>query len=176
MPSVRQAKWKYLPVRRLALYMMLIGGIVLLVGVVLAVWLSPSPALTTLDPGESIVTDLSAEAGDLLLVVINVHDLAPEVGLTVIIQTPYGVTSGSGGHFSRSTGTFFAQETGIYTVVIQNAGVRAITFDYRVTTTSSTEMILAAASVPLVITGFFILVGGLGLRFAGRSLRRLREG
>ena len=156
-------------------WMMLIGAIVLLVGVILAVWLSPSPALTTLDPGESIVTDLSAEAGDLLLVVITVHDLAPGDRITLIIQTPYGVTSGSGGHFSQSTGTFFAQETGIYTIVIENVGSRAVSIDYRVTTTSSTEMILATAGVPLVIAGFFILVGGLGLRFVGRLLRTLRS-
>ena len=158
-------------------WIMLIGGMVLLVGVILAVWLSSSPVLTTLGPGESIVTDLSAEAGDLLLVVINVHnlqDLAPWDGITRSIQFPSGGHSGGGGQSSRSI--TFATETGIYTIVLQNAGLRAITFDYRVTTTSSTEMSLAAASVPLVFTGFFILVGGLGLRFARRSLRRLREG
>ncbi len=156
---------------------MLIGGIVLLLGVVLAGWLSPSPVLTTLDPGESIVMELSAEAGDLLLVVINVHnlqDLAPWDGITTSIQFPSGRHSGGGGLSSRSI--TFATDTGIYTIVLQNGGLRAIAFDYSVTTTSSTEMTLAAASVPLGITGFFILVGGLGLRFAGRSLRRLREG
>ncbi len=157
-------------IRLVAAAMMLIGGIVLLAGVILAVRLSPSPALATLDPGESIVTDLSAEAGDFLLVVITVHDLAFGDRITTIIQTPYGVTSGSGGHFSQSTGTFIAQETGIYTIVIENVGSRAVTFDYRVTTTSSTEMILAAWGVPLVIIGFFILVGGLGLRRLGRRV------
>ncbi len=155
---------------------MLIGGIVLLSGVVLAGWLSlsPAPAVRTLDLGESIVTELSAEAGDLLYIVINVRDPAPGVRLRKVVQGPSGQTSsatGSGGF----EGWTLAQETGIYTIVIQNTGRRAVTIDYRVTTTTVTELMtermITAWGVPLVLIGFFIVVGGLGLRFAWRGLR-----
>ena len=155
-------------------WMMLIGGVVLLVGVVLAGWLplspSPAPTVRTLDPGESIVTELSAEAGDLLFVVINVRDPDPGVSLRKFVQSPSGHTSSAGGSGGFS-GWTLARETGIYTIIIQNTGRQAFTIDYRVTITSRIEMTLTAVGPTVVIAGFFLIVGGLGLRFAWRGLR-----
>ncbi len=160
-------------------WMMLIGGIVLLLGLVFYAWgvsLYTTTATKTLVPGESITTELSAEDGDLILVFINVHDPGPGVIIREVTQHPsgsqYGIT-GSGG--SRFTGTSQAGETGLYTIVIENIGVRAVTIDYGVTTTSSTEMTLVRAGVPLALTGFFIVVGGLGLRFIWRGQRGYPE-
>ena len=155
-------------------WMMLIGGIVLLLGVVLAGWLSPSPApaVRTLDPGESVSMNVSAEAGQILVVVVTVRDPAPGNRITTIVETPYGTRGSTTG---AAVGRTLAQETGIYTVVIQNslyqADSRAVTIEYTVTTTTTTEMMLTAAGPSLAITGFFIVVGGLGLRFAWRGLR-----
>ncbi len=158
-------------------WMMLIGGIVLLLGVVFAGWLSPSSSATrTLAPGESVGTEVSAEAGEYLKVGIIILDPRSGNRLTIRIDDPSGGQAQSGGGgFQTMTRLDLAEATGVYTAVIQNAGARAVTIEYSVTTTSVTELMtermLTAWGVPLVLIGFFLVVGGLGLRLAWRGLR-----
>ncbi len=116
-------------------------------GIVLAGWLIlPPPRTSTLDPGESVSTDLRAEAGDYLMVVINVHDLAPGVYISTCVQSAPGEPpcSGMGGHFSGVRSLRLVKETDDYTVVITNTGNTTVTIDYRVITTSRVKLNLSA--------------------------------
>ena len=161
--------------------MMLIGGIVLLVGFVLAyslpllLWSHP-PALRTLAPGESFTASLSIEAGDRLYWTLTIRDYASGDELAMQTYSPSQTPPEEPSPFLRGSsppggsGSSLAKESGIYTVVITNTGGRAVTFEYGVTATNFVGG-PPEPGVPIAIIGFFIVVGGLGLRFAWRGLR-----
>ncbi|MCJ2531344.1 MAG: hypothetical protein LN413_03360 [Candidatus Thermoplasmatota archaeon] len=143
-------------------WIMIIGGIVLLVGIGLfafgtASFLSSfAPDTTTLSPGafQNLTVDVQSTQSALMYL-IGIQDFAAGDELTVFIRTPSGaeVQRAAMNSASPLTATYITTETGVHTVVVENTGAQSVTVIH-----AANEIDFMAAS--LITIGTFLGFGG----------------
>lgn len=160
---------------------MAIGGVVLVVGVVLAVT-TFGPSVFAADPvllsqGDSVSVPLTVSAGDSLHYVVTVLSYGPGdppvtgyESLRISFEPSEGTRRSDTTYVGQATaqyvGTLFVPEGGTYTMTVENPGEISVTIDYRLTTTWGET--LNAAGWPVAIMGAVVLISSLVLRFATR--------
>ncbi|MEE9592745.1 MAG: hypothetical protein V3W28_04100 [Thermoplasmata archaeon] len=165
-------------------WLMLIGGVVLLVGIALFAFGSASflasldPTFTTLSPGafQNLTLEVS-ESGSLLTYVVGIQDFTEGDEVTAILLLPSGqeaqrATLDTGGPL---TANFVARDTGTYTVVIQNTATLTVEVFHTASAINVTEQNLLTAGILTGVVGFITLIGGLIVWIMQRGRQRRQQ-
>ncbi len=162
-------------------WIMLIGGVVLLVGIGLfalgtASFLSSfAPGTTTLSPGafQNLTVDVQLTQSALTYR-IEIQDFTAGDELTVFIRTPSGteVQLATTNSAFPLTETYITTEAGVHTVVIENAGAQSVTFDHAAAEIDFTVASLIAIGALLGFAGFVVFIIGLILWIVDRGRAR----
>lgn len=161
-------------------WIMIIGGVVLLVGIGLLAFgtasflsqFAPDRVALATDAYQNHTVDV-VEIGSALTYVVGIEDFTLGDELTVFIQTP------SGGEAQRATVTtgtlttsFVTSELGLHTLVIQNTGLRTVTIIHAVSVIDILAASLVATGIFLGIGGFIVFIVGLVLWIVARGRQR----
>ncbi|MFQ6013570.1 MAG: hypothetical protein ACE5LS_08010 [Thermoplasmata archaeon] len=162
-------------------WVLLIGGVLLLVGIGLFAFGSASflsafaPDFATLAPGEFQNRTVNVEApGSVLTYMVGIQDFTAGDQVTVFILTP------SGGEERRATvnstgpltDTYLTAEAGLHTLVIQNTAPQSVDIFFAANEIDLTAAGLVFAGTLLGVAGFIVLIVGLVLWLVDRGKRR----
>ncbi len=165
-------------------WIMLIGGISLLVGIGLfafgtASFLSSfAPDTTTLSPGafqnRTVDVQLTESA---LMYLIGIQDFTAGDELTVFIRTPSGaeVQRATIDSASALTATYIPTEAGVHTVVMENTGAQSVTFTHAASEIDFTAASPIAIGTFLGFAGFVVFIIGLILWIVDRGRTRRQQ-
>jgi hypothetical protein len=162
-------------------WIMIIGGVVLLVGLGLFAFGSASflasfaPDSTTLSAGAFLNRTVDVELPQSALTyLLQIENFASGDEVTVFVQTPSGaeiqqavINSGN-----PLTATYITTETGVHTVVMENTGSQSVTVLHAVSEIDFTAASMVAIGTFLGIGGFIVFIIGLVLWIVDRGRER----
>jgi hypothetical protein len=162
-------------------WIMLIGGVALLVGIGLFAFGFAglfAPDTTTLSPGafQNRTVDVQSTQSALTYM-IRIQDFTADDELTVFIRTPSGVGVQRSTITSPSalTAVYIATETGVHTVVMENTGAQSVTFIHAANEVDFTVSSPLAIGTFLGFAGFVIFIIGLILWIVDRVRARRQQ-
>ncbi|MFQ5918954.1 MAG: hypothetical protein ACE5I4_02765 [Thermoplasmata archaeon] len=164
-------------------WVMIIGGIILLVGIGLFAFGSASflasfaPGTTTLPTGTFLNRTVDVQLPQSALTYfVQIQGFTAGDEVTIFVRTPSGaevqqavISSGN-----PLTATYITTETGVHTVVMQNTGSQSITFIQAANEIDFTAASLVALGTFLGIGGFIVFIIGLILWIVDRGRKRRR--
>ena len=163
-------------------WIMIIGGIVLLVGIGLLAFGTASflagfaPTSTSLLVGEYENRTVVAQTGAVLGYLVAIENFAGGDEVSVFIQLPEvgSVNSATVNSATPLSAQYLATEAGVYTLVIQNTGNRTVTVLSAIDALDVNSGLLAGAGLLLGFGGFIVFIIGLVLWIIDRGRKRRR--
>ena len=163
-------------------WIMIIGGVLLLVGIGLLAFGTASfiagfsPTSTSITVGEHENRTVQAQTGAILGYLVAIENFAAGDEVSVFIQLPVGgsVNSATVNSGNPLTAQHLATEAGVYTLVIQNTGNRTVTVLSAIDAFDVNSSLLAGAGLLLGFVGFIVFIIGLVLWIINRGRMRRR--